>query len=207
MWQQSKLGLNLMLKPLFLLFKTCTQILLIAVGKSLQGTSTLAHGIVFSLLMLAYCVVSVRVLPFNYHRCNLWEIATLLAVLYFSLIATFSPVYSPQSLGWFIGLLVGWGAIILAGIGIQLKKFPSHFRVKGDGKQRRVLDVLRGRPANAQVAVQPEDIESLELNVIAPSVSPEEASQLSVPREEKPETERSDIELKPQVRDESEIRT
>lgn len=204
MWQQSKLGLNLMLKPLFLLFKTCIQILLIAVGKSLQGTTPLAHGVIFTLLMFAYCLVAVRVLPFNYHRCNLWEIATLLAVLYFSLIATCSQNYRPENLGWFIGLLVGWGLIILAGIGVQLKKFPSHFRQKGQFRARPLVAVLTGRPLSPRAEMpQPEGDD---LNVMQPSESLGSPVPSPTP-EEKPDTERSDLELRPQLREESSLQS
>jgi ABC-type branched-subunit amino acid transport system substrate-binding protein len=201
MWQQSKLGLNLMLKPLFLLFKTCIQILLIAVGKSLQGTSPLAHGVVFTILMLAYCLVAIRVVPFNYHRCNLWEIATLLAVLYFSLIATCSNTYNPTHLGWFIGLLVGWGIIIIIGIAVQLKKFPSHFREKGQFRARPLVAVLAGRTLNLRADLQPE---ADDLNVIQSSEGLESPVPSPTP-EEKPETERSDLELRPPQKEESSV--
>lgn len=204
MWQQSKLGLNLMLKPLFLLFKTCIQILLIAVGKSLQGTTPLAHGIIFTLLMFAYCLVAIRVLPFNYHRCNLWEIATLLAVLYFSLIATCSQTYRPENIGWFIGLLVGWGLIVLAGVGIQLKKFPSHFRQKGQFRARPLVAVLTGRSLSPRVNMpQPEGDD---LNVMQPSESLGSPVPSPTP-EEKPDTERSDLELRPQLKEESSLQS
>lgn len=98
LWQQAKTGLNLMAKPFFLLFKTCVQILLIAIGKSLQGTSPIAHGVVFSLISIAFVIVTYKLRPFNYNRCNLWELASLCAVAYMSILATISYGADPQNI-------------------------------------------------------------------------------------------------------------
>mmetsp|Transcript_24315 Transcript_24315/g.24052 ORF Transcript_24315/g.24052 Transcript_24315/m.24052 type:complete len:131 (+) Transcript_24315:46-438(+) len=92
LWQQAKTGMNIMITPFFLLFKTCAQILLIAIGKSLQGTSVIAHGVVFSTLFIAFTIVTYKMKPFNYGRCNLWEITSLIAVCYISVLATLANI-------------------------------------------------------------------------------------------------------------------
>jgi hypothetical protein len=56
LWQQAKTNLNIMSKPFFLLVKTCLQIFLIAVGKSLQAINETAHGVVFSFLILGFAI-------------------------------------------------------------------------------------------------------------------------------------------------------
>jgi hypothetical protein len=125
LWQVAKTGLNLMAKPYFLLFKTCVQILLIAVGKSLQGTSPVAHGVVFSVLMLAFTIITFKIKPFNYHRCNLWEVSSLIAVFYMSFLATLSHAANPEHLAWFIVLMIGWGVTAVGTFLIQRFKCPN----------------------------------------------------------------------------------
>ena len=107
LWQQAKTGLNIKIKPLFLLFKTCIQIILVAVGKSLQSTTIIGHGIVYSILMIIFTTIAYKLQPFNYNRCNLWEFSSLLAVTYLSILATFSNVGDPSNIGWFIALMIG----------------------------------------------------------------------------------------------------
>ena len=128
MWQQADTDVNLMMKPLFLLYQTCTQVLLIAVGNSLRGTNEIAHGCVFTVLMTAYSGISVKVRPFNYHRCNLWEIISLVSVTSYSFIATVSNAKAPTHVGWFIGLVVVWGLLGILAFGLQCCYFPSLFR-------------------------------------------------------------------------------
>ena len=71
LWQQARTGLNIKIKPFFILFKTCVQILLIAIGKALQGISPIAHGVVFSILISSFTIMTFKLQPFNYNRCNL----------------------------------------------------------------------------------------------------------------------------------------
>ena len=70
-WQQAKSGAHLKVKPFFLLIKTCVQILLVSVGKSLQGNSPVAHGVVYSILMVAFIMVTYKFKAFNYNRTDL----------------------------------------------------------------------------------------------------------------------------------------
>ena len=71
LWQQSRTGLNLKIQPFFLLLKTCMQILLVAIGKSLQSTSSIAHGVVYTILISIFTFFIYKLQPFNYNRCNL----------------------------------------------------------------------------------------------------------------------------------------
>lgn len=143
LWQQAKTGLNIKIKPFFLLFKTCMQILLIAVGKSLQGITPMGHGVVFSVLMLGFTITTYKIQPFNYHRCNLWEFSSLLAVSYMSILATLSYAGDSTNIGWFIGLIIGWLIIIGGTILYQRKYMPNLLVPAGDNKSRKKLyDVL-----------------------------------------------------------------
>jgi ABC-type branched-subunit amino acid transport system substrate-binding protein len=143
LWQQAKSGLNIKIKPFFLLLKTCVQILLIAVGKSLQGISPVAHGVVYSILILVFTITTYKIRPFNYNRCNLWEFSSLLAVTYMSILATISLSADSSSLGWFITLMIGWGIIGGGTVWFQ-KKFMPNFLVPPDDtrSRRRVYDIL-----------------------------------------------------------------
>lgn len=143
LWQQAKTGLNIMSKPFFLLFKTCIQVVLIAVGKSLQGTSPIAHGVVFSILMLLFTVVTYRMRPFNYNRCNLWEVTSLLGVFYMSFLSTISQAGDSAHVAWFICLIIGWGAMGGVTFLIQRKFMPNMLVPPGGIKnKRKVYDAL-----------------------------------------------------------------
>jgi len=125
LWQQSRTGLNLKIQPFFLLLKTCMQILLIAIGKSLQSTSPVAHGVVYTILISIFAGLIYKLKPFNYHRCNLWEFSSILAVSYLSFLATLSYAKDPENVGWFIALALGWALIFLVSFLIQRKKMPN----------------------------------------------------------------------------------
>lgn len=150
LWQQASTGLNLKIRPFFLLFKTCMQILLIAFGKSLQGISPLAHGVIFTVLFITFVAVTIKVKPFNYNRCNLWEISSLIAVTYMSILATISYNVSPESIAWFIALIVGWLIIATITMFIQRKYMPDLLISPNRRKTKRSLkDVFsRGKVEN-----------------------------------------------------------
>ena len=143
LWQQAKTGLNIKIKPFFLLFKTCMQILLIAVGKSLQSITPLGHGVVFSILISAFTLVTYRLKPFNYNRCNLWEFSSLLAVSYMSILATLSNIGEATNIGWFVALMAGWILIGVGSVLFQRKYMPNMLVPSSENQQKKKLyDVL-----------------------------------------------------------------
>lgn len=143
LWQQSRTGLNLKIDPKFLLLKTCMQILLIAIGKSLQSISPVAHGVVFTILISSFAVAIYKLRPFNYNRCNLWEFTTILSVAYMSFLATLSYVKDPTHIGWFIALMLGWFIIIGGSLLIQRKYMPNLLLAPGKNKnKKRVYAVI-----------------------------------------------------------------
>jgi hypothetical protein len=125
MWQRAKTGLHVLARPLFLCVKTCIQILLIAVGKSLSGPYPLAHGIVFSFVMVVFIVATYKIQPFNYGRYSLWEVASLIAVFYISMLSVLSKISDPTHIGWFIALAVGWMGIALVAYIVTRKRHPN----------------------------------------------------------------------------------
>ncbi|OMJ78302.1 hypothetical protein SteCoe_21897 [Stentor coeruleus] len=143
LWQQSRTGLNLKIQPFFLLLKTCMQILLIAIGKSLQSTSPLAHGIVFTILISTFTGLIYKLKPFNYHRCNLWEFSSILAVAYMSFLATLSYAGDPTNVGWFIALAIGWATIIGVSLFIQRKYMPNLLIPPGGSRsKKKIYDII-----------------------------------------------------------------
>jgi ABC-type branched-subunit amino acid transport system substrate-binding protein len=146
LWQQSRTGLNLKIQPFFLLLKTCVQILLIAIGKSLQSTSPLAHSIVFTILISMFAAVIYRLRPFNYNRCNLWEFSSILAVSYLSFLATLSYSGDPTNIGWFVALMGGWLIIFGISMFIQWKHMPNLLQPPGGNKMNlRIYDLIQIR--------------------------------------------------------------
>jgi hypothetical protein len=124
-WQEASKDVHLRTTTTFLLVKTCFQMLLITVGKSLQGNFPLVHGIVFTLLVSIFTFTTYKYRAFNYGRCDLWELVSLVSLTYYSTLATLSFIGDKKSVGWVIGLLLGWVIILGSGYGIQYKYFPS----------------------------------------------------------------------------------
>lgn len=143
LWQQSRTGLNLKIQPFFLLLKTCVQILLIAIGKSLQSTSEVAHGVVFTVIIGVFTGLIYKLQPFNYNRCNLWEFSSMLAVSYLSFLATLSYSKEPTNVGWFIALIFGWSLILLVTLIVQKKRMPNLLLPPGSSRvQRKIYDII-----------------------------------------------------------------
>ncbi|OMJ81539.1 hypothetical protein SteCoe_17945 [Stentor coeruleus] len=137
-WQLAKTDLHIKTRTLFLLLKTCLQIFLISLGKILQGSYPLAHGIIFSLFILVFAGATYKYRAFNYPRCDLWQISSLIAVAYLSILATISMSADQKNIGWFIGLALGWVVIVAVTFYLQHKYFPvvlySHDNDKNGGK-------------------------------------------------------------------------
>ena len=139
LWQQAKPGLNIKIQPFFLLLKTCFQILLVSVSKSLQGISPLANGVIFTFIISAFGFVTFRIKPFNYSRFNLWEISSIAAVCFYSVLATVSQQVQPGNLMWFVALVIGWGIILAVSLVIQWRTMPSLMMAAVNKKPRRSL--------------------------------------------------------------------
>ena len=138
LWQKAKIGVHLKVQPLFLMFKTCVQILLITVGKVLQGNSPVAHGVVFSGLILGFAFMTYKFKAFNYARCDLWEISSLVAVGYMSVLATLSNAGDAANIGWFIALVIGWGILVTFTFYLQHKWFPKYLWPVNDKISKKV---------------------------------------------------------------------
>ena len=143
LWQQAKPGLNIKIQPFFLLLKTCFQILLISVSKSLQGISPLANGIIFTFIISAFGIATYKIRPFNYSRFNLWEISSIAAICFYSVLATVSQQVFPDNLMWFVALVIGWGIILAVALVVQRRKMPNLMMSAVNKKPRRSLkDVI-----------------------------------------------------------------
>jgi hypothetical protein len=89
------------------------QLLLVVVGKCLQGPSKEAHGFVFTFLIGVFTYYSLKTTSFNYGRCNLWQVISLIAVGAYSLIATLSFFHEPMNIAWFGALCGVWLILFL----------------------------------------------------------------------------------------------
>ena len=143
LWQQSRSSVMIKIQPFFLLLKTCFQILLIAIGKSLQSSSPIAHGVVFTIIISIFTGLIYKLKPFNYNRCNLWEFSSMVAVSYLSFLATLSYVKNPTHVGWFIALIIGWG--IIGGVSFYVQKmYMPNLLVppSGNRTKKKVYDII-----------------------------------------------------------------
>ena len=81
--------------------------MLVVVTSVLKPLSTWAHGIVFTSTFGLYIYLTYKIIPFNYQRCNLWELMSLLGVFWISFLATVSNVKNPENFLWFFVLVLG----------------------------------------------------------------------------------------------------
>ena len=81
-----------------MLFKTIFQVLLVVVTSLLKTLDVWAHGISFTLVFAAFTLLTYKLQPFNYQRCNLWEMVSLVGVLWISALATISNIKEPNNL-------------------------------------------------------------------------------------------------------------
>jgi hypothetical protein len=112
-------------------------VLLVSVGASLAGISKLSHGLVFSIIFALFIWRTYKIRPFNYHRANLWQLASMIGVSYISFLSVLSNIIGDKAnLLWFIALMIGWGGIVLGAYLIQRKYLPNLLVAVGETKRK-----------------------------------------------------------------------
>ncbi|CAG9319100.1 unnamed protein product [Blepharisma stoltei] len=125
LWQELQPMLHVKSSPYFLMVKTVIQVLLIAMNKTVRRAQDITHRILFIFVMIFYVVFLLKFKPYNYPRFNLWQNLSLIGVVWLAILSTIALGVKVNSIILTILLFIGWLIIVLYGLYIQKKKYPS----------------------------------------------------------------------------------
>ncbi|CAG9331427.1 unnamed protein product [Blepharisma stoltei] len=132
LWQEFQHTLHVKSFPLYLMIKTIIQVMLIVLNKTIKRSNDIAHGFIFSFMILLYLAFVWRFKAYNYGRFNWWHQLSLVGVAWVSCLSTINFLVEGSSFPWVALIIAGWAIIILTGLLVQKKKYPSLlFRKKG----------------------------------------------------------------------------
>ena len=125
LWQENNSELNIRATSIYLVIKNLVYVVLVILEKTIKDSYSLAHGVVFCIIiagMLGYLIVRP---PFNFDRANLWARILISCVLWNSVICTISGNIYSQSYAWLLLQLMGWLSLIIIGAVLQSRLPPS----------------------------------------------------------------------------------
>ncbi|CAG9331435.1 unnamed protein product [Blepharisma stoltei] len=132
LWQEFQHELHVKSFPLYLMIKAVVQVVIIVLNKTLKRSSNIAHGFLFTFLMMLYIGCFYKFKAYKYGRFNLWHQLSLVGVAWVSLLSTINFLILGSSFPWISFIIGGWTITILIGFLIQRKKYPSLlYRKKG----------------------------------------------------------------------------
>ncbi|CAG9331430.1 unnamed protein product [Blepharisma stoltei] len=132
LWQEFQHELHVKSFPLYLMVKTVVQVVLIVMNKTIKRSNDIAHGFLFTFLVIFYILILLKFKAYNYERFNWWHNLTLAGVTWVSFLSTMNFLINGKSFPWISLILGGWGVLALIGLLVQKKKYPSLlFRKKG----------------------------------------------------------------------------
>ncbi|CAG9319672.1 unnamed protein product [Blepharisma stoltei] len=127
LWQELQSALHVKAVPLFLMVKTVVQTTLIVLNKTVKRSTDIGHGIVFIIIMTIYVIFIFRFKPYNYARYSWWQGLTLIGVIWLALLSTIELGLRDHTIATplLTVLIFGWAIIVLVGIYVQRKRYPS----------------------------------------------------------------------------------
>ncbi|CAG9332930.1 unnamed protein product [Blepharisma stoltei] len=132
LWQELQPLLHVKAIPLFLMVKTMVQIILIVMNKTVKRAQSALHGALFLIVMLIYISFLHKFKPYNYARFSWWQTLILIAVVWLAFLSMVAQSIGGNPFILSAMLCSGWVVIILVGIYVQHKKYPSLlFRKRG----------------------------------------------------------------------------
>ncbi|CAG9319164.1 unnamed protein product [Blepharisma stoltei] len=127
LWQEFQPILHVKTLPLYLMVKTIVQIIIIVLSKTLQRAQSVAHGVVYVILMAGYAIFIFKMKPYNYARFSWWQGLSITGVVWLSFLSAIGLGVGIQGLSipLLCSWLMGWIILVFLGLYIQFKKFPS----------------------------------------------------------------------------------
>ncbi|CAG9313525.1 unnamed protein product [Blepharisma stoltei] len=132
-WQSININANVYSNPSFLVAKSIFQIITVALNKTLKHYSQSLDGGIYFIFVVFFIFFVTYKKPYNYNRCNLWTTISLIALAWSLILSSiyYSVDYSDYKV-WMAMQFGGWIIIVVTGILIQRKMYPSLlYSVKG----------------------------------------------------------------------------
>ncbi|CAG9319103.1 unnamed protein product [Blepharisma stoltei] len=125
LWQELQPMLHVKAAPSFLMIKTIVQVSLIVMNKTVKRAQNIIHGVLFIFIMIFYITFLFKFKPYNYSRFSLWQNLSLIGVTWQAILSTIALGVKGNSIILTVLLFSGWFIIIVFGLYIQRKKYPS----------------------------------------------------------------------------------
>ncbi|CAG9316649.1 unnamed protein product [Blepharisma stoltei] len=125
LWQELESNLHVKSLPLYLMSKTVIQVILVVMHKTLKRSNEIAHGCVFTVLIILYTGFIWKFKAYNYGRFNWWQQLSLIGVAWITLLSTACAIDGNSSFPYLPLILSGWFLIVVVGLIVQRKKYPS----------------------------------------------------------------------------------
>lgn len=132
-WQSLQGSLHIQTRPSFLLLKSCVQVCLVCLSKTVKRWHPFIYSVLFLGILVVYFAVSSRVKAYNYSRVNLWLALSLVGVFELALTAFLNDTLQPQA-AWVLvaAVAVLWFLCLVFGLVLQSLRLPSMlYRKKG----------------------------------------------------------------------------
>ncbi|CAG9310114.1 unnamed protein product [Blepharisma stoltei] len=152
---------NIKSRPTFWMVKSIFQINVVILNKALKVYYEWLFGFFYIAMILALIYFCYRHKPYNYERINLW-----LIILYFSDIWSIllSSIYSLSNYHsvylWMSLQYVGWGILVIIGILIQARCYPSLLVTEDPAELGILFRFELGKSVKADEINQKKDVES-----------------------------------------------
>ena len=122
-WESTQFSLNLGTRPLYLSFLSIFQVVIVILNKSLKIFDQSVHGYTVSAIIIGFIAVTVVMKPYNYMRCNVLQVSSLVLALWGVLASSIFRSVNNMT-AWIISEFVGFVVIIVVG-GVIMVKHPS----------------------------------------------------------------------------------
>jgi hypothetical protein len=100
------------------------QVTFIVLQKTLYRYSQTFHAFIFLILFFLFTSAAFKLPTFNYKRAWMWNVVSHACVFWGALLATINML-SANHISLIVLLFFGWAMIILAGVLLQRKRYPS----------------------------------------------------------------------------------
>jgi hypothetical protein len=125
LWQELLPLLHVKALPKYLMLKSVFQVVLIILNKTLKKSSPAAHSLVFIAFLALYSFLIVLKDSYNYPRLRLWHRLGGIGLVFLTLIWIFNEYLYKKKVVWLPVLFIGWLCIVIIGLKLQSKRFPS----------------------------------------------------------------------------------
>ena len=138
-WQNTTPNIKIKSSGKFLLLKNIISLVVISHGKSLQDKSELGFAVFFLLMMIILFIFTLKWMPYNFDRINLWIRAIFVCVIWHSIICIADLRMEANESALATTYFSGWVVIIIIAASIHTRLPPSLLVFK---KGRTILQMI-----------------------------------------------------------------